>query len=303
VPRDLVATSVGRVDREGARDLTDIEQRVEHAPAVECGLTGGFVQSGVDDRRDRGFRRGVADGSAHAVEEIEGLGPAQELMAGCATDGRVHQCDERRLANRLYVALMLVSPHDKIAAVGVDGIAVLPRGTRSGFGSEPDSGGPDTARARTERRNRGGKAHRAPLQCVTRMRSPRGICLPTAPHPSLKPERRSCQERTRPLILVVARSRPRTFGVAAAEQNRPAVSSAWVEMRERVGRCSVAASGDAGREPERRDATKLVLGIEMMERPCDDYREASLPIGGGAERTHGLCLCGWLKEEHGQDRR
>ena len=128
VPGDLVATSVGSVDREGARDLTDIEQGVEHAPAVECGLPGGFGQSGVDDRRDRGFRRGVADGSAHAVEEIEGLGPVQELMAGCATDGRVHQCDERRLANRLYVALMLVSPHDETTAVGVDGIAVLPRG-------------------------------------------------------------------------------------------------------------------------------------------------------------------------------
>ena len=137
VPRDLIATSLGIVDREGARDLTDIEQGVEHAPAVECGLTGGLGQSGVDDRRDRGFRRGVADGSAHAVEEIEGLGPAQELMAGCATDGRVHQCDERRLANRLSVALMLVSPHDEITAVGVNGIAVLPRGmTRASAASQ-----------------------------------------------------------------------------------------------------------------------------------------------------------------------
>lgn len=65
----------------------------------------------------------------------------------------------------------------------------------------------------------------------------------------------------------------------------------------------MAASRDAGRESERRDATKLVLGLEMTERPCDDYREASLPIGGGADHTRGLCLCGWLKEEHGQDRR
>jgi hypothetical protein len=123
--RDLIATSVGIVDPEGARDLTDIEQGIEHAPAVECGLPGGFGQSGVDDRRDRGFRRGVADRSAHAVEEIEGLGPGQELMAGCATDSSINQCDERRLANRLDVALMLVSPHDEITAVGVDGIAAL----------------------------------------------------------------------------------------------------------------------------------------------------------------------------------
>jgi hypothetical protein len=205
--RDLVATSLGRVDWEGAHYPADIEKGVEQARAVECGLPTGLGQSGVDDRRDRGFRRGVADGSAHAVEEIEGLGPGQELMAGCATDGCVHQCDERRLANRLYVALMLVSPHDETTAVGVDGIAVLPRGTRSGFGSEPDSGGTDTTRAGAERRNSGGKANRAPLQCVTRVRSPRGTCLPTAPHPALQPERHSCQEPTRPLILVVARSR------------------------------------------------------------------------------------------------
>ena len=93
------------------------------------------------------------------------------------------------------------------------------------------------------------------------------------------------------------------LGVAAEEHNGPAVSSAWVEMREHLGRCSMAGSRDAGRESSRRDATKLVLGIEMMERPCDDYREASLPIGGGADHTRGLCLCGWLKEEHRQDRR
>jgi hypothetical protein len=92
-------------------------------------------------------------------------------------------------------------------------------------------------------------------------------------------------------------------GYEAAEQNGPAVSSALVEMNERFGRCWVAASRDAGQQSSRRDATKLVLGIEMTEKPCDDYREASLPIGGGVDHTHGLCLCGWLKEEHGQDRR
>jgi hypothetical protein len=86
-------------------------------------LPTGLGQSGVDDRRDRGFRRGVADGAPHAFEEVEDLGPAHGLVAGCATDGRVYERDERSLANRLYVASMLAHPHDEITPVGDDGMS------------------------------------------------------------------------------------------------------------------------------------------------------------------------------------
>ena len=224
VPRDLIATSLGRVDREGARDLTDIEQGVEHAAAVECGLPGGFGQSGVDDRRDRGFRRRVADGSAHAVEEIEGIGPGHELMAGCATDGRVHQCDERRLANRLYVALMLVPSHDEITAVGVDGIAVLLRGTRSASAASQTQEAPTPLVPG----QRGGTWAGRPIAL-------RSNASPACAHLERLAFEWPLTRRFNPRETLVKRAQasdlgrralaPRTFGVAAAEQNGPAVSS------------------------------------------------------------------------------
>jgi hypothetical protein len=106
------------------------------------------------------------------------------------------------------------------------------------------------------------------------------------------------------------RSRPlsgrgnRRLGVAVCEAEWAGVVGVGRDERARlVWRCRVVGSRDTGRESSRREATRLVLGIDMTKRPCDDFREASAPIGRGADHTHGLCLCGWLEEEHGQDRR